>query len=49
LTVANMGVSFNKPLHFRQLIAALLQETSPARWLCQGKSISSQLTQQASR
>jgi DNA-binding HxlR family transcriptional regulator len=43
------GVGFNKPLHLLQLIAALLQETSSARWLWHGKSISSQLTQQASR
>src|ERR1017187_3058154 len=42
-------VSFNKPLHLLQLIAALLQETSPAARLWQDKSISSQLTQQASR
>jgi Trypsin-like peptidase domain len=43
------AVSFNKPLHLLQLIAALLQETSPAARLWQDKSISSQLTQQASR
>ena len=48
-TVLRLYVSFNKPLHFRQLIAALLQETSPAARLWQDKSISSQLTQQASR
>src|ERR1035438_2989581 len=42
-------VSFNKPLHLLQLIAALLQETNPAARLWQDKSISSQLTQQASR
>ena len=45
----HFDVSFNKPLHFLQLIAALLEETSTAERLWQGKSISSQLTQQASR
>jgi len=46
---SSTSVSFNKPLHFLRLIAALLQETSPAARLWQDKSISSQLTQQASR
>src|ERR1039458_8466164 len=49
IAMAGERMSFNKPLHLLQLIAALLQETNPAARLWQDKSISSQLTQQASR